>query len=228
MLRKIAAGFRRIFASPRPRLDRLDYDDYWDERQVGIVQPRFAVIARHINNGASVADIGCGDGSLLEFLADRRHARGWGMDISRRGVEAAQRRGIDCVVGDVTNSEFALPRQFDVIVISEVLEHVADPERVLRRLRQSGAQKLIVTIPNTGYIEHRLRLLFGRFPVQWLFHPGEHLRFWTIQDFRVTATATGFLVEVVEPALGWFPFARLMPSLFASQVVFVLTPRRAA
>lgn len=224
MLGRLGRGLGRIFASPRPTLGSLDYDTYWDQRPADVFQPRFEIIAQLLPTGAEVADIGCGDGSLLRYLERRRNVAGFGVDISTTAVEVAQRLGTNASVADVTDPGFSLPRRVDYVVLSEVLEHIADPEAVLIGLRASTGRFAIVTLPNTGYIEHRLRLLFGRFPVQWLFHPGEHLRFWTIADFRMTAGATGYDVTRIQPALGWFPLARLWPSLFASQLVYVLSP----
>ena len=211
-MKNILQGVRRVFAAKPWTLDRLDYNDYWNRREHDVYQPRFALIARMVPDGSTVADIGCGDGSLLRFLAKSKHTAGWGVDISDTGVVAAQAEGTDCVVGDITTEDFKLPSHFDCVIVSEVLEHVPDPERVIARLREQGVRHLIVTLPNTGYLEHRLRLLFGRFPVQWLLHPGEHLRFWTVSDFRLTANTLGFGVQSVTPALGWYPFARWWPS----------------
>ena len=219
---RVSSGLRRVFSVKRWTLETLNYDDYWDHREHDVFQPRFAAIAHLIPRGASVADVGCGDGSLLRFLKMANDNDGWGVDISTSGVNAARQLGADCEVGDITDERFRLPQTFDYVVISEVLEHIPDPERVLARLHASGPGRLLVTVPNTGYLEHRLRLLFGRFPVQWLMHPGEHLRFWTVADFRSTAEMIGYEVRSVTPALGWFPFARVWPELFASQVIYEL------
>jgi len=43
---------------------------------------------------------------------------------------------------------------------------------------------LIFSVPNTGHYSHRIRLLLGKFPMQWRHHPGEHLRFWCFSDMR--------------------------------------------
>lgn len=222
--RKIGNGIRRIFASPRPTLGELDYDAYWSTRSVDEHQPRFAIIAGLVPPASRVLDVGSGDGSLLLHLAASRSAVGFGIDVSSVAVEHARQRGVRCEVADITDPSVELPPDIDVVIISEVLEHISDPEAVLQRIRAHMPRRVIITVPNTGYLEHRLRLLFGRFPVQWLLHPGEHVRFWTIADFRLTASVTGFALQRVIPALGWFPFARLRPSLFASQVIYVLEP----
>ena len=213
---------RRIFAAPTPQIGQLDYDDYWASRSVDDIHPRFHLIADLVPAGSRVMDVGCGDGSLLLHLAAARHAVGYGVDISGYAIDHARERGVECDVADVTDPSFSIRPGTDVVIVSEVLEHIADPEAVLMRMHESGVRHLIVTVPNTGYIEHRLRMMFGRFPVQWLVHPGEHLRFWTVADFRVMATVTGFRLRRVIPALGRFPFARWRPSLFASQIVYDL------
>jgi methionine biosynthesis protein MetW len=223
-MRKVTRGIRRIFATPAPVLKSLNYDDYWANRPVDDTHPRFRLIAGLIPDGSRVLDIGCGDGSLLLYLAETRNTTGFGVDISEFAVAHARQRGAACDVADVTDPSFRVPTEVNTVIISEVLEHIADPEALLLRLRESGIQHVVVTVPNTGYLEHRLRLAFGRFPVQWLLHPGEHLRFWTIADFKETAIATGYRVRSVLPALGWFPLARIRPSLFASQVVYELEP----
>jgi len=222
VVRKITRGLQRIFASPTPQLDHLDYDAYWSTRSVDEVHPRFDLIARLVRPGSRVLDIGCGDGSLLLHLAATRDAAGLGVDISAIAVEHARARGVSCDVVDITDPAYRVPADIDVVVISEVLEHIPDPEAVLQRIRSHGPDHVIVTVPNTGYLEHRLRLLFGRFPVQWLLHPGEHVRFWTVADFRTMASATGFTVRRVIPALGWFPMATWRPGLFASQIIYDL------
>lgn len=222
VVRKLARGVQRIFASPIPKLGELDYDEYWSTRSVDEVHPRFDLIAQLVPPDSRVLDIGCGDGSLLLHLAATRDAAGLGVDISAVAVEHARARGVSCDVVDITDPAYRVPPDIDVVIISEVLEHIPDPEAVLQRIRSHGPEHVIVTVPNTGYLEHRLRLLFGRFPVQWLLHPGEHVRFWTVADFRITAAATGFTVRRVTPALGWFPMARRWPSLFASQIIYDL------
>jgi len=72
----------------------------------------------------------------------------------------------------------------DYILMLEVLEHVQNPEDFVHKALSAANDSIFISFPNTGYIKHRLRLLFGRFPVQWRVHPGEHLRFWTLRDLE--------------------------------------------
>ena len=70
------------------------------------------------------------------------------------------------------------------ISLFEVLEHMKNPEDFLLKLLNHKNIKVFISLPNTGFFTHRIRLLFGRFPLQWIAHPSEHLRFWTITDLK--------------------------------------------
>jgi len=68
-----------------------------------------------------------------------------------------------------------------------------------------------------------LKLLLGRFPLQWLAHLVEHLRFW----FLWWANWLGYRVQAAIPYQGTPFLKRLWPNLFASGVVYVLEPKDA-
>ena len=60
-------------------------------------RPDFAAIAAWIPEGASVLDLGCGDGSLLRYLKDERNIRGYGVEISDEGIEACILNGVNVI-----------------------------------------------------------------------------------------------------------------------------------
>ena len=128
-------------------------------------------------------------------------------------------------VVDAMAPEFSLPRDYDTILISEVLEHVSEPERLLRQVQPHIRERLILTFPNIAYMPHRLRLLFGRFPVQWGWHPGEHLRFWSLSDFGWWLDQLGYEVMAIRASNGIRGLARIWPSLFGNQIVVIARPR---
>ena len=77
-------------------------------------------------------------------------------------------------------------------MLLEVLEHLPNPEQLLKQIRKKGRKSIFFSFPNTGYFSYRLRLLFGSFPIQWRVHPGEHLRFWTYRDLKWWLNEMGF------------------------------------
>jgi methionine biosynthesis protein MetW len=230
---------RRLFIYPETaRVGAVDYDVYWEKKAqsgMGILSPwrlrRAQVFARVIPPGSSVLDVGVGDGALLKFLVEQRGVRAYGLDLSPKAVEFCHSIGLHEVrLGDanrpihqVVAETFGADARFDYAICSEIIEHLPDPETLLLDLRRVVQAGIIVSIPNTGYHQHRLRLLLGRFPLQWVVTPGEHLRYWTRTDFRWWAARLGFRIDEEVPYEGTPGLKTLWPGLFAAAMVYVLT-----
>lgn len=228
---------RRWFIYPETaRVGVTDYDAYWDakfEDGVGTMgawrRKRAEVFASIAQAGDSVLDLGVGDGALLKYLIDERGVIGYGLDISPKAVQFCQQQGLNVAladvnrpIGDAVAAYFPGVTRFDYIILSEIIEHLPDPEALLNALRPVAAKGIIVSIPNTGYLHHRLRLLFGRFPLQWIVTPGEHLRFWTRTDFHWWARQMRFRVAREFPYEGVPLLKEAWSSLFAAAFVYWL------
>ena len=97
-----------------------------------------------------VLDVGCGKGELAYDLATRAGAHVTGIDVSAAALDFARERfhseRIELVQADAF--EWIPPRPFDAIVLSNVLEHVADRVGLLRRLvRLADAERLLIRVP---------------------------------------------------------------------------------
>ena len=107
-------------------------------------------------NGRKLLDVGCGDGQLLQTATET----GWealGIDLSRAAVELCRRRGLDASNTDFFDRSLDA-RRFDVIVMSELLEHVPAPQRFLSRAESllEPAGVLYLTTPNFGSLARRV------------------------------------------------------------------------
>lgn len=219
-----------LFGYHRPVSLALDYDGYWARKRAfsmghlsAFQLDRVRAIVEAIPARVSVLDVGCGDGAMLQYLIEHKAADAHGMDISERAVAHCRAQGLDVWLADVTQPEvLSALAEYDYIILSEIIEHIPTPESLLDSLRDHVRHAFVVSVPNTGYIWHRLRLLLGRFPLQWLVHPGEHLRFWTHLDFLWWAGWLGYRVRVAIPYRGIPLIKHLWPNLFASGMVYVL------
>jgi len=209
----------------------FNYEAYWGKlsqaEYKGFSAYKRNLVASLVERGSSVLDVGCGDGFLLEFLAHSRGIKGCGVDVSETAVEKARKRGLDVLRGDVASEEFSEDRTFDYIIISEVLEHLSQPEDLVLRLRENFRKHMIVTVPNSGFVGERLRLLLGRFPKQWFLHPAEHLRFWTAADFVFWARQLGLSVEGIFGMMDEYydvkvPLWKYLPALFSRYNLYLL------
>lgn len=100
-------------------------------------------------------DIGCGAGELMAQHCEL----GWcvtGIELNSRAAALGRSRGLDVHNGTVFDAPFD-GREFDVILMSQVIEHLPDPVRALRRAaRWLGAGgKIILTTPNASSLAFR-------------------------------------------------------------------------
>jgi SAM-dependent methyltransferase len=140
----------------------------------------------------SLLEIGCGSGEFLEQIKDR--GRVVGLERSPRAREVARERGVDVRIGDVDDPKLFADGEFDCVYINHALEHLSDPERVLRaaaRLLVPGGT-LYIAVPNIAGVAARL---MGR---SWyaLAAP-EHVTHWTPNAMRAFLARIGFRVETI-------------------------------
>ncbi|MBZ0296266.1 MAG: methionine biosynthesis protein MetW [Anaerolineae bacterium] len=226
---------RRLFAYPdTAHVGVVDYDTYWDNKAqtgLGKLSPwrlrRAQVFTSLVNAGDRVLDLGVGDGALLQYMIEHRQIQGYGLDVSPKAVEFCRAQGLAVDLADINRpiTDF-ISQPYDYIILSEIIEHLPDPESLLNSLRPLATKGIIVSIPNTGFYQHRLRLLFGKFPLQWVVTPGEHLRFWTRTDFRWWARQLDFDIAREVPYEGTPLLKGVWSGLFAAAFVYLLQNNR--
>ncbi|MCS6774452.1 MAG: class I SAM-dependent methyltransferase [Thermoflexales bacterium] len=127
-----------------------------------------------------VLDAGCGSGQLLQEVKKRNPtARLYGMEVSAASVAAARQRlgsSADIRLASLSDSDLPFGQQFDLILLTEVLEHLKSPVNALRVLRRSlkPGGELIITFPNAAAwlpvslvaepLAHRVRPFRGFLP----------------------------------------------------------------
>jgi glycosyltransferase involved in cell wall biosynthesis len=149
---------------------------------------------------SKILDLGCSSGRLTERL----HAAGHdvtGIDvIEGPGVRGRMTRFIEA------NLDAGIPAEagggYDVVLAADVLEHLREPERLLRDARKAlrPGGSLIVCVPNIGHFYPRLRTALGRFDYDQRGPLDRgHLRFFTRRSIKRLLQAEGFKVRRVEP-----------------------------
>ncbi|MFH1045758.1 MAG: methyltransferase domain-containing protein [Candidatus Omnitrophota bacterium] len=223
IVRKIKTGWARLFAQPPSVFQEMNYDAYWKERSrnAAIPKPRHQLFLKWLKQcpHQRILDVGCGDGVFARLAQDTLKVKVFCIDISKTAVELAKAKGLEAQVVDVEND--SIPGEYDVAVLSEFIEHLANPEKALLRLKRH-ARYFFISIPNIAFIEHRVRLLFGRFPIQWAYYPGEHLRFWSIADILHLLRGLGFKVEEIRASDGVPVLKDILPNLFGENICFRL------
>lgn len=191
------------------------------------LRPDLAIIADHVAQGASVLDVGCGDGALMAALRDRRDARPRGIEIDGANVATAVARGLSVVQGDADTDLADYPTDgFDYAILSQTLQTTRAPDRVLEELLRIG-RRAFVSFPNFAHWRVRASLLWGgRMPVtkllpqQWYDTPNIHHL--SVDDFRAFLGQRRILAEGA-----WFlnrgrPISAAAANFRAEHAVFLL------
>lgn len=149
-------------------------------------------LARLVPEGSRVLDLGCGDGSMLDYLQRERGCSGYGIEISDANVLACVRRGVNVIQLNLDEGLAMFgDASFDVVLQIDTLQHLRNAEVMLRETARVGRTG-IVAFPNFAHWPNRLSVLRGRMPVtrrlpyQWYDTP--NIRVGTYKDFEALAT----------------------------------------
>ncbi|MAE37917.1 MAG: methionine biosynthesis protein MetW [Pelagibacteraceae bacterium] len=148
----------------------------------------FEIISNIITPKSSIIDIGCNDGSLIEYLKSNKNVNARGMEIDQSKVRTCLAKGISVVEGDADTDLFDYPDDlFDYSILTYTLQATKNPKIVLEQLVRI-AQKAIVSFPNFGHWSIATSLFFNReMPVNskldYSWYETPNLHFCTINDF---------------------------------------------
>ena len=152
------------------------------------MKQEFKIISDFIEKNTRVLDVGCGDGTLMEYLKNNKEIDIRGIEISKSKIQKCVSKGLTVIEGDAEKDLAQFPDlSFDYVILSQTLQAFLNPEKVITELLRVG-KKAIVTIPNFGYWKVRLHLLIkGTMPItrtlpdEWYNTPNLHMC--TIKDF---------------------------------------------
>lgn len=210
-------------------------DQHYQEKSIryGISKTRLRKIleiAKDIKN-KRILDVGCARGYLgAQFKRNENYVVG--IELSISAVHEAEKVLNKVYVADVEKSwpEEIKKEKYDIVILSEFLEHIFDPVEVLRNAREvlSPGGEVIITTPNFMTWTNRIKFMFGNFKYQeqGMFDFG-HIRWFTYSYLKEVLSVSGF--EITKENHIIFPskltkILKPWPSLFASQ--FILKARK--
>ena len=157
------------------------------------------IIASWIEPDSRVLDLGCGEGDLLEFLKKSKNVSGTGIENDPHKVGQCIEKGLTVLQGDINTEIADYPDGlFDYVVLSQTLQQVYEPERLILSMLRIGS-KGVVSFPNFSHWQVRSQILLTGYapvthqlPYQWYDTP--NIRVITLKDFRRFARQVGFRI----------------------------------
>ncbi len=190
----------------------------------------YKAFANWISDGASVLDLGCGDGELLRYLIRERHVRAQGIELNEQAILRCVAEGLSVFQQDIDTglSEYT-DGSFDYVILNQTLQQVKKPDFALQEALRVG-KKTIVGIPNFAHYKARAKIFFqGRVPVtaalpyQWYNTPNLH--FLSLNDFRDYCKNKNIQIEYAFFKSGKKQ-VRFLPNLLGEFGFFVLSKKK--
>ncbi len=158
-----------------------------------------------IPTGSNVLEIGCATGYMGEYLVQEKQCRFFGVEADKGQADAAIKRGLNVVSGTIDNANITDKLKqhidkygpFQIIFMSQVIEHIAIPEQTLESLKQwmTPDCDMVISTCSIAHWRCRFRLLRGIWKYEdYGIFDQSHLRFFTINSFKELLQQCGFTV----------------------------------
>lgn len=177
------------------------------------------VVLSHIPRAANrLLDIGCGTGALGKKIKEMNKAEVIGITFSKDEAELASKDLDRVLIADLNHFNPDLTGKFDCIVCSHVLEHLYDPQKLLKILHNYLTPQgiLVVALPNILFWKQRLQFLRGHFKyTEGGLMDRTHFRFFDWETAHTLLEKSGYSIKEAQ-ADGALPlpgFRQVLPSL---------------
>lgn len=150
-----------------------------------------------------ILDVGCGEGITLKKLEERKIGeKNEGIDNLDEAIKIAAKiyPTLNIKKGDIYNMEYK-DNSFDVVLCTEVLEHLDDPERAMKELIRVSSKYLILSVPNEPFFI-LANFARGKYLKRFGNHP-EHINHWTFKGFELFAKKHGLKVVKARHPFAW-------------------------
>jgi len=188
----------------------------------------YRMIEEYVEPGSRVLDLGCGDGTLLQDLIERKGVEGCGIDADVEQVRMCIARGVPVYHGDMLEGmAMYQDGRFDCVVLSQTLQQTMRPRRVVQEMLRVG-RRAIISFPNFAHWSVRLHLLVrGTMPVTRLlpdsWHETPNIHLLTVKDFlRLCRELNLDVMDRIFLTRACRPLRGPLPNLRAGMAIFVV------
>lgn len=192
----------------------------------------YSIILDIIENNSRILDLGCGDGTLLKLLKEKKDCSCSGIEISQDEVIKCLSKGLSVIQGNIDEGLKQFKENtYDYVILNQTLQSTLNPKYVIEEMLRVG-KKCIVSFPNFAYWRVRLNYFIkGQMPksrvlpFEWYNTPNIHLL--TVKDFFEYAKCHNFQIlngiyttkANIRKGIQYNMFSNLL----AEEAIFVIT-----
>jgi methionine biosynthesis protein MetW len=188
-----------------------------------------SIVLDWIPDQSRVIDFGCGDGTLLKILAEKKSVKGYGVEIDAEKINSCIANGVSVIQQDIdAGIQNYIGMGFDIAIMASSIQCLRSPRNAMRNILQV-ANECVITLPNFGNWELRLGLLKGKMPssaqlpAKW--YETKNLHLCTIADFEDLCAEESFNIQKKvyfnsRGSSSWL--ANTFPNLFAAEAVYLI------
>ena len=188
-----------------------------------------SIVLDWIPDQSRVIDFGCGDGTLLKILAEKKSVKGYGVEIDAEKINSCIANGVSVIQQDIdAGIQNYIGMGFDIAIMASSIQCLRSPRNAMRNILQV-ANECVITLPNFGNWELRLGLLKGKMPssaqlpAKW--YETKNLHLCTIADFEDLCSEESFNIKKKvylnsRGSSSWM--ANTFPNLFAAEAVYLI------
>lgn len=187
------------------------------------------MILKYADTSDKILDVGCSDGKILKELEIRDYRNLYGVDIQSKSNESFRGTSIRYKQCDVENDPIPFKGSFDIIIISDVLEHLFSPQTVLFDLRKKLSKKgiIIFSVPNAGWFLNGILLTFfpSKLFASTAFGPWGHTHQFTFYEVsRISRSLELRVLELKGGRLDNYAFRYGIKKLVFDLFIFLTAP----
>ena len=178
------------------------------------------------NPSGRLLEVGCGEGDTAAYARTMKKC-GWcgGVELCAEPAKRAAQQMDEVIVGDIESVDLPFPKaSIDVVLLSEVVEHLVNPWATLRKLHDCLKKDGIIVAgsPNVSHHSVLRMLVKGRWDYASVgIMDATHLRWFTPATYRNLFEDCGYSVEVVRPAQALRWKARILNRLFLGRISYL-------
>lgn len=185
-----------------PEITELTKEKIYRDSKTWYKEAKERIVSENLINfckqyaGKRILDLGCATGDYCLEL-ERLGFKCVGVEINEEYVKIAREKGVDAYV--IKKQVPLEDKSFDTVIIFEVLEHIQDPDEILKEAKRISQKNILITVPNCGNfgVLRSYGLIYDHFL------DTDHIHFFTKRELEnlLSKHFQKFKVEEKEPIL---------------------------